>query len=252
MADLERPNYQIARWKQALQKPARLIVDRIFPTQELDSDSRSNLLKACEMLNEEYGIIVTINHFAKPEFFYLFSKLFSTDEFSQRGGLMALGTHEYRWLIVNFAKAVGVDTMPVVVSSTVKVMGTKAKSFGAGLEEYTEASAKRLAMAGTVLAIPQGQRGPRLGESRSTLIYTLLDDAAYYGAKRVAVMAAGIGFLKSANYEDRGFHFFEQGVVRFNKPRTKEEIMEITNGNPKEIERFIFDQLREVVPENYR
>lgn len=245
-------SYQIPAWKQVLQIPARFVVDRIFPTEELDSESKANLKLAHEMLIDGYGMIVPINHFAKPEFFYLFSTLFRDSEFSRRGGLMALGAHEYRWFITYFASLVGVDTMPIVVPSSIKAMGTKAGSIGKGLNAYMEAGSERLAHGGTDLAVPQGQREPRLGEPRSTLIYDLLSEAQDQGAEKLAVMPAGIGLVGDANYEDRGFHFFERGVVRFRQPRTYEFILAVCGENPKGIEKFVFDELRQAVPENYR
>ena len=166
--------------------------------------------------------------------------------------MLALGAHEYYWHITYFAKAVGVDTMPIVVYSNARVLGLKSRSFMAGLGEFLEASGKRLAQGGTVLAVPQGHRKSRLGEASSTLINDLLSEAEEEGAKKLAVLPVGIGLVGDTNYEDRGFHFFERGIVTIRPPRTRAEINDITGGKPRDIERWVFDELRAAIPENYR
>lgn len=273
----EQEIYRINPIQQVLQIPARVIVDIIFPHQKLDPDSQKNLNKAAEMMEDGYGILTPTDHFAKLEFGWIFSVLFSNPTFSQRGGLMILGAHECYAYIRRFAKAVGVDTMPVVVYEGLKVRGgLKSETILSGMYEFLEASSKRLAYAGIVLATPQGHRQPRLGEAQSTLINDILSTAEdYEDAQKLAVLPIGVGLtgrkrlirsipeslyraivgsdapLKSP-YEDKGFHFFEEGIVTVRPPRTRAEVNEITGGKPKDIEKWTFKELKAAVPENYR
>lgn len=278
---INKERHQIPVWKQALQIPARFVVDRLFPHQKLDPDSQKNLQEAAQLLDQGWGIVVPITHFAKPEFMYLFSTLFSNKSFSQAGGLMPLGLHEYQWPIVKFASAVGVDTMPVVVQSTKKTMQNV--NLGDGYNEFQEAGGERLAQASTVVVIPQLQRETHLGKPKSTTIFGLIDDAEYSAeqanmdSEKVAVLPVGIGLtgrkrflgklidyiykitrpskynesLSKSPYENRGFHFFEEGIVTIRPHITKTKLYEMTDGDLNKIEQVVFDEFAQAVPNDY-
>ena len=195
MAVEQQEIYRINPIQQVLQIPARIIVDTIFPHQKLDPESQKNLNKAADMMEDGYGMLTPTDHFGKSEFGWIYSVLFSHRVFSQRGGLMILGAHECYWYIRGFAKTVGVDTMPVVVYEDLPVRGgLESETILSGMYEFLEASSKRLAHAGNILATPQGHRQPRLGEAQSTLINDILSTAEEYeDAQKLAVLPIGVG-----------------------------------------------------------
>lgn len=278
---ISKERYKIPFWKQALQVPARFFVDKLFPHQQLDPDSQRNLEEAGQLLDQGWGIVVPITHFAKPEFMYLFSTLFSDSSFSRAGGLMPLGRHECHWYIVQFARSVGVETMPVVVQSTKKTL--QGVNLGDGYNEFQEIGGERLSQAGVVVTIPQLQRETNLGKPKSSTVFGLIDDAEYSAeqtnidSEKIAVLPIGIGLtgrkrfigrlmdyiyktikpekykksLAKSPYADRGFHFFEEGNVTIRPPITKSRLYEITDGDLYKIEQVVFDEFAQAVPENY-
>lgn len=70
---------------------------------------------------------------------------------------------------------------------------------------------------------------------------------------KIALLIIGIGIDGVTDYSKvKGFNFFRRYFYNVGECLTSDEIIERVNGNFGQIDDFVFDQLRKVVPSEYK
>ena len=242
------------------QAVARRGLNLAFPG-EIAKEGRDELEHASEFLESGGGVAIPYMHFDKGSIYQMLAKITKYPAIGKRGVLVPIGYHEYPNIVSNLTSFVGIDLMPIVTQSTVDKMGTAAPPLFTGLSEFFTAAGERMQHNGVVAMAVQGRRMSTLGEPQSNSMWTLLQKSRPLKQPdvipNVLILPVAFRLVNNPSYDNSGFHFRKRMEVIPGKGETVEEILAKIEGETLikkyvKLEGYVFDRMREIVPDEYK
>lgn len=253
MRSTDGSSQEVSRTQVRLRRAAAFLGRIIFPQRLYDE--HGGLERANGLSQENYGLLVIINHFATRDALQAILLVFGSSVLVRRPIVAPVAAHQYgRYgrLIQYLARQLGLMLMPVVTGDTVRKLGNVGQR-GRGLSEYVEAASACLGSGGVVLLAPQGGRRAKLGRPRGRAVSHLLAEAQRRDIDRMACLLLGLALRGVIDYGDtsvRGFNLGRLYEVRIGRVATLGEVCREVGRLPL-VDGWTFAHLSELVPESY-
>lgn len=239
----------------AARKLAVVSLSPVLRSERAKTDNDHGVDRAKEVLGQGNGLIIVINHFSLKDPPLAANEIFHHREMGSKKVIAPIAYHMdkslYHWL----GKLIGFKLVPIVTENTVKEGKNNNRESFEGKGKYLNASLNLLRQGGIVILAPQGTRQGTLGEPDKPSVGTLIRLARKKGVKNFAFLFMGFGIKGLDDYsteKTRGFNFFSKYIVNIGACLTNQELMEKAGGDFRAVDGIVYEELRKVVPPNYR
>ena len=212
-----------------------------------------HLAHAEALVGEGQGLLVLMNHFSKRDGLQVLRLLFSRPLLRQRSVLVPAASHlagpPVRTMARLFAVNLALMTTPAAVTS----LGLDPAT-GEDALAYARRAINTLAAGGIVLLAPQAGRQPTWGEPQMRVTSHLRAPARRQRVTNFALLFVGLGLPGAGDYS-----LARVGDLNLGRPYqihvgptfTYEEALAAA-GSLRRLDPWVFEQLRQLVPEGYR
>lgn len=219
------------------------------------TDGSCGLDKAKELLKQDNGLVVVINHFSLKDPPLAINEVFLHREMGSKKVVAPIAYHMDHGLYHMLGKLIGVTLKPIVTENTIKAGKNNGQKLHEGKGKHIAESMDLLKKGGIIILAPQGTRMPYLGQPDKPIIGTLMAGAKRNGLEKFAFLFMGFGIKGLEDYsteKTRGFNFFSKYIVNIGACLTKGELMEKAGGDFRAVDGIVCEELRKIVPPNYR
>lgn len=206
-----------------------------------------------QILDQNNGMIVLLNHFSLRDAVQVFCWLFGIPAASRRRIVAPVAYHQHGLIVDIVSSLLAIDLQPIVTARTVQ-LGYGDKSRGAGMRDYLNAATSTLDDGDIVLLAPQGGRKNRLGEPVGHPVGMIISHASRSHVNNFGIFCVGVGLKGATNYDKKtvsGKLLFRRFEMRIGAPATVEQVVEKA-GSVDQVDTWVFEQLGELVPPAYR
>lgn len=240
-------------FERAGRKVAVVVLSPVFRSERTDNDH--GIDKAKEVLRQGNGLIIIINHFSLKDPPLAINEVLRHTEMSNKKVISPVAYHMdkklYHWL----GKMIGVTLKPIVTKNTVKEGKNNGRELNDGMKEYSSGAIRLLKEGGIVILAPQGTRMSHLGQRDNPTVGTLMATARRNGLENFAFLFIGFSIEGVDDYSGkkvRGFNPLRKYGINIGACLTSEEMLTRAGGDFRNVDAVIFEELRKVVPSNYR
>lgn len=218
------------------------------------TDTNHNIDRAKELLRAGNGLIVVINHFSIKDPPLAANEVFHHREMGNKRLIAPIAYHMDSPWYHSLGKLIGFSLAPIVTENTVRVGKNGGLAQGEGTNSYVAKSLDLLRDGGVVILAPQGSRKGHLGQPERTVSMLMLT-AKRKKIENISLLFLGFGIRGVDDYSDkkvRGFNPFKKYDINVGACLTKEELIGKAAGDFRNVDKVVFEELRKVVPPNYR
>lgn len=236
----------------------KLAVKALSPVLKSErTNSNHGIDKAEDILRNGNGLIVIINHFSLKDPPLAANEVFRHREMGSKKIIAPIAYHMDHRLYHVLGRLIGINFFPIVTENTMKKGRNNGRELfeGKGKSEYLKASLNLLRQGGIVILAPQGTRMPNLGQPDNLTVGTFMAGARKNGLDKYAFLFIGFGIKGLDDYSIKGikgFNLLKRYTANIGACLTSKEILEKAGGNFRAVDEVIFEELRKVVPSNYR
>lgn len=219
-------------------------------------ESANGLARAEQLLADGYGLIICANHFSRGDPVRIFDEIiFKSNVMRKRRLAVAVASHQFDNILKFSGKLLNLQLLPVVTDETIKL--NKASQDDRhrikSLFSYLTKSTETLKQAGIVLLFPQGTRQTQLTISERGPVGVLM---RFLNGKvdRLAFLCTGLGINGVSDYSREktgGLNLGRKYQMVIGQTWTWQEILQQVS-TAQEVNQWIFTQLADLVPVNYR
>lgn len=218
-------------------------------------DSFNGLSRAEELQNQGYGLNVLYSHPSRRDPLEMIKLILGSSIMRKRPIVIPIAFHQYKRLFVPPGKALDITLYPIVTQETINKGLNRGYPLGHGEKEYFEKAIKTLREGGINILAPQAERQESLGIPAKPTVGTFMIQAHRKHLDKYAFLFVGIGIKGAEDYKREhvgGLNPFKTYQVSIGPTFTKEEVMEAVNGNYREVDSLVFEQLRGLVSLAYK
>lgn len=222
-------------------------------------DGSNGLSRAKELQKQGFGLVVLYTHFSKRDALEIINLIYRNPLMRKKRILAPIALHEYKkWLFDKPGKVLDVTLCPVVTQDTIDKGKNEGHELGYGQEEYFQKAIQFLQNGDITIIAPQVGRREILGvpAKRARPIGTLIARIdRIIDFDKYAFLLVGLGIKGAEDYKKEhveGLNPLKTYQLNIGATFTREEVMGEVNGDYREVDKFVFEQLRELVPPAYK
>ena len=221
------------------------------------SDSYHGLADAGELVASGHGLVLLGTHFSLRDgpgmFLYVASQ---NDAMIDKPWVAPVARHITEIArLANWVFGARIDLKPVVTASTMEKPRFHHLHRGEGLRDYIISATDTLKRGGVVALFPQSTRVPYLKEpdEYDKAMEFLMSRTSRAQVNDFGILPVGFGVEGVQDYKKlRGLNPGVKYTINVGKLWTKTEALEMAHETQRSMDGWAIDQLRQLVPENYR